>query len=392
MPDSFDLQTYPQYFSEAHEDFRRSVRSFVAREITPHVDAWDEAGSFPRELYRKAAQAGLLGVGFPEELGGTPADLFYALVAYEEVARCGAGGVQASLLSYAIGLPPVVALGSEEMKRRVVPAVLSGEKISALAITEPGGGSDVAAVRTTAVADGDDYVLDGEKTFITSGIRADFITVAVRTDPGSRGAGGISLLLVEGNPPGLARTNLRKMGWWASDTALLSFTGCRVPRANLIGEEHRGFKAIMNNFNGERLMMAAMACVYAELCLEEALQWARSRKTFGQPLSERQVIRHKLVDMAMRIDAARTLTYDIAHQMEHRTGTSERLVARICMLKNFATQTMQFCADQAVQILGGMGFMRGTTCERVYREAKVFMIGGGAEEIMKELAARQLGI
>jgi acyl-CoA dehydrogenase len=392
MADHFDFQTYPQYFSAEHDEFRRSVRSFVSREITPYADAWDEAGSFPRELYPKAAQAGLFGIGYPEEYGGTPADLFFALVAYEEIARCGAGGVQASLLSYAIGLPPIVAHGSEAMKRRVVPAVLAGEKISALAITEPGGGSDVAAVRTTAVPDGADYVLNGEKTFITSGVRADYITVAVRTDPASKGAGGISLLLVEGNPPGLTRTNLRKMGWWASDTALLSFSNCRVPRANLIGEEHRGFKAIMNNFNGERLMMAAMACVYAELCLNEALDWARSRKTFGQPLSERQVIRHKLVDMAMRIDASRTLTYDIAHQMANRIGSPERLVARICMAKNFTTQTMQFCADQAVQILGGMGFMRGTICERVYREAKVFMIGGGAEEIMKELAARQHGI
>ncbi len=284
----------------------------------------------------------------------------------------------------------MVAHGSSALKRRIVPPVLAGEKIAALAITEPGGGSDVAALRTTAVKDGDHYVVNGEKTFITSGMRADFLTVAVRTDPANRGPGGVSLLLIDGDTPGLQRTELKKMGWWASDTAHLHFDQCRVPVANLIGEEGRGFKAIMHNFNHERLMMATLACGYAQACTEEALAWARERKTFGAALSQRQVIRHKLVDMLARIESARALVYDLAYRLQSGLGSAEDLVARCCMAKVVATQAMQFCADQAVQVLGGMGFMRGTKSERIYREVKVMMIGGGSEEIMKDLAARQL--
>ena len=388
----FDPTPSPALFSAEHDQFRATVRTFVAREITPHVDAWDEAGRVPRELYRKAGELGILGVGFPEEYGGTPADEFMKIVVAEEIAGAGAGGVQAALGSHGIGLPPLVAVGSEALKRRVIPPVLAGEKISALAITEPSGGSDVAALRTRAVRDGDHYVVNGEKTFITSGMRADFITTAVRTDPAAKGAAGISLLLIEGDTPGLERTELKKMGWWASDTATLHFSDCRVPVTNLVGEENAGFKAIMLNFNSERLAMAVMAVRYAQICLDEAANWARERHTFGAPLAERQVIRHKLVDMAMRIDYARTLTYELADCVQQQRGPLPELVARLSMLKVVTTQTMQFCADQAVQILGGMGFMRGTRAERIYREVKVMMIGGGSEEIMKDLAARQLGV
>jgi acyl-CoA dehydrogenase len=368
------------------------VRRFVDAEIAPHVNAWDEAGTFPRELYRRAAAVGITGVGYPEALGGTPADIFYGIAAAEEIARAGCGGVQASLGSHGIALPPIVAHGSDALKQRVVPPVLAGDKIAALCITEPGGGSDVAALKTTALRDGDYYVVDGEKTFITSGMRADFLTVAVRTDPANKGPGGVSLLVIDGDTPGLTRHELKKMGWWCSDTAHLRFEHCRVPVANRVGAEGEGFKAIMHNFNSERLMMAAMSCGYAQACAEEALAWARERQTFGEPLAQRQVIRHKLVDMAARIEAARAVVYDLAYRVEHGLGARGELVARTCMVKVLATQAMQFCADQAVQILGGMGFMRGTKSERLYREAKVMMIGGGSEEIMKDLAARQLGV
>jgi len=388
----FDLPPRPEYFSPDHEAYRASVRRFVDSEIAPHAHAWDEAGTFPRELYRKAAAVGLIGMGYPEELGGTPADVFFGIAAAEEVARAGCGGVQASLGSHGIALPPIVAHGSDALKHRVVPPVLTGDKIAALCITEPGGGSDVAALRTTAVRDGDHYVVNGEKTFITSGMRADFLTVAVRTDPANRGPAGVSLLVIDGDTPGLQRSELKKMGWWCSDTAHLTFTDCRVPVANRIGAEGEGFRAIMHNFNSERLMMAAMACSYGEACAREALDWARERKTFGAALSERQVIRHKLVDMAARVEAARALVYDLAHRLQHGLGGPADLVARACMAKVLATQAMQFCADQAVQILGGMGYMRGTRSERLYREAKVMMIGGGSEEIMKDLAARQWSI
>lgn len=388
----FDTTALPHYFTAEHEQFRDTLRSFIANEITPFVNDWDEAGEFPLSLYGKAANIGLLGLGFPEEYGGTPVDVFYKLIVAEEFARCGSGGVQASLNSHTIGLPPVVAAGSAELKQRIIPDVIAGRKIMALAVTEPSGGSDVASLRTTAVRDGDHYVVNGEKTFITSGMRADYFTVAVRTDPGNRGAGGVSALVIAGNTPGLTRVELKKMGWWASDTAQLHFDQCRVSVANLLGQENRGFGIFMGNFNSERLYMSASAVGFAQACLDEALAWARERKTFGEPLSQRQVIRHKLMDMMMRIDAARALVYDLAYRIEHQSEEPSRLVARIAMAKVASTRALQFCADQAVQILGGMGFMRGTLSERVYREVKVMMIGGGSEEVLKDLAAKQMGI
>ena len=387
-----DAPPLPFYFSPDHEQFRASLREFVAREITPFVNEWDEAGTFPRSLYQRAAEMGVLGLNYPEEYGGTPADLFYQIVVAEEFARCGCGGVQASINSHSIALPPILAAGSDALKRRVLPPVLAGQKIAALAVTEPSGGSDVASLRTAAIRDGGHYVVNGEKTFITSGIRADFITTAVRTDPASKGAVGISVLVIDGDTPGLTRTPLKKMGWWSSDTAHLRFDNCRVPVAHLVGEENRGFKTFMNNFNSERLFMSALACGMAEVCLKEAVDWTRQRISFGTPLSERQVVRHKLMDMTLRIDAARTLVYDLTYRIQHQLDDSARLVARVCLAKVQATQAMQFCADQAVQLLGGMGYMRGTQSERIYREVKVMMIGGGSEEVMKDLAARQLGV
>ena len=370
--------------------FRASARRFVEREIAPHVAAWDEAETFPRALYAQAAEAGLIGLGYPEEYGGTPAPMRLRLVATEEVARAGSGGLMASLFSHSIGLPPIVAHGSEVLKRRIVPDVLAGRKIAALAITEPGGGSDVARLACSARRDGDTWVIDGEKTFITSGVRADWITVAVRT--GSKGAAGISLIAVPGDAPDLERTPLAKMGWWCSDTAQLRFSSCRVPADHLIGEENAGFRAIMENFNSERLLMSAGAAAFAQVCYDEALAWAKERKTFGAALVEHQAVRHKLMDMRMRIASSRAWLADLVERHDAGGAGDPEWVAELCLLKNHATQAMQFCADQAVQILGGMGYMRGTRSERIYREVKVMMIGGGAEEIMKELAARQLGL
>ena len=374
------------FYDESHEAFRATVRRFVEKEIAPFVDEWDEAGTFPRELYRKAASAGLLGLGFPEEYGGTRADQFHRIVLSEELARCGGGGVVASLMSHTIGSPPIAAFGSEALKQRVLPAVLAGEKISALAITEPSGGSDVAELRTTARREGDHYVVNGSKMFITSGVRADFYTVAVRT--GGPGASGVSLLLIERGMPGFTQQQLRKMGWWASDTAQLFFDDVKVPVGNLIGEECRGFRYVMLNFNSERLGMAASCASFARVCLEEAIAWAKERTVFGGRLADQQVIRHKLVDMAMRVEATQAFLEQLAWRVEN----GESPVAEIAMLKNQATQTLAYCASEAVQIHGGMGFMRGVKVERIYREVKVNAIGGGAEEIMKDLAARQMRI
>ena len=399
-----------------------TVKRFTLERIAPHVGAWEVAGEVPRELYREVAALGLLGLGYPEELGGTPAPFALRHAVSTTMSRHGgSGGVMAALFSHNIGLPPVLNHGTPELQREVIPPVLRGEKIAALAITEPGGGSDVAALRTRARGDGGDWVIDGEKIFITSGMRADWITVAVRTgDPGTEepprfaapqgglaalgrpgggkgGSGGVSMIVVPGDAAGLSRTRLDKMGWLCSDTAHLRFDGVRVPQRYLLGEEGSGFKIIMTNFNGERLGMSAMALGFAQACYDEALDWARQRRTFGSALVEKQAIRHKLVDMQMRIRSTQawldavTAAADTNPEKLTSDPVSTDWVAQVCMLKNHATQTMQFCADQAVQILGGMGFMRGTRSERIYREAKVMMIGGGAEEIMKELAARQSG-
>jgi acyl-CoA dehydrogenase len=303
----------------------------------------------------------------------------------EELARAGSGGLIASLMSHGIGTPPIAHVGSHEQKQRFVAPVIAGEKIAALAITEPGGGSDVASLRTKAVRDGDHYIVNGSKTFITSGLRADFITTAVRT--GGDGMGGISLLVIEGDAPGLTRTPLHKMGWWCSDTATLYFDNCRVPVANRIGPENAGFMAIMMNFNNERLMLAAQAWAFAQVCYEESLAYARERQTFGKPLIRNQVIRHKLVDMRMRVEAVKAHIDVLAW----RVGQKQFPVAELSMLKNHATTALEWVANEAMQIFGGAGYLRGSKVERIYRETKVLTIGGGSLEIMKDLAAKQMG-
>jgi acyl-CoA dehydrogenase len=374
------------FYGPEHEAFRATIRRFVERKVEPFATQWDEAGEFPRELYAKAAEVGLIGLGFPAEYGGVECDRFMRIMATQEFARAGSGGVSASLFSHTIGAPPILRRGSAEMKARVLPQILSGEKISALAITEPGGGSDVANLQTHAAREGDYFVVSGSKTFITSGMRADYLTVAVRT--GGPGMGGISLLLIEGDTPGLQRTPLKKMGWWASDTATLYFENCRVPAGNLIGEENSGFRTIMLNFNDERLHMAAGSIAFARVCLDEAIAYAKERKTFGKPISQHQVIRHKLVDMAMRIEASQAMLELLTWRLEQ----GEDPIAEICMLKNQSTTTLAYCASEAVQIFGGAGYMRGGKVERIYREVKVNAIGGGTEEIMKDLASRQMGL
>jgi acyl-CoA dehydrogenase len=371
------------------------VRRFALERLAPRVPEWEAAGELPLSLHAEAAALGLLGLGYPEALGGTPAPFAWRNAMSVALARHGAsGGVMASLFSHNIALPPLLRHGTPALQQEVIPPVLRGEKVAALAITEPGAGSDVAALTTRARLEGGDYVIDGEKVFITSGVRADWITVAVRTgEPGTRGSGGISMLVVPGSAKGLQRTRLDKMGWHASDTAHLRFDGVRVPARYLVGEEGAGFRMVMGNFNGERLAMSAMALGFAQACYDEALDWARGRRTFGSALVDKQVIRHKLMDMQMRIHATQAWLEAVTELADAgKLESDPDCIAQVCLLKNQATQAMQFCADQAVQVLGGMGYMRGTRSERIYREVKVMMIGGGAEEIMKDLAARQWGL
>jgi acyl-CoA dehydrogenase len=285
-----------------------------------------------------------------------------------------------------IGGMGIVIDGTPEQKERYLRRLAAGEIIGSVALTEPDNGSDAGGLKTFARRDGDHYIVNGEKTFITSGMRADWLTVAVRT--GGAGPGGVSMLLIPGDTPGLSRAKLKKMGWWASDTATLHFADCRVPVEYLIGDEGGGFQIIMRNFNSERMGMSASCAAYARVCVEEAIGYARQRETFGKPLTQHQVIRHKLVDMMQKVVATESMLMLLAWRLTQ----GESPVAEICMLKNQATQTMAHCASEAVQIFGGAGYMRGAKVERIYREVKVNAIGGGAEEIMKDLASRQMGL
>ena len=374
--------------TEERKALRDMVRDFVAREIKPHADDWDEKGQVPWELHREAGALGLFGFGIDECYGGLGFDdAFLRAIYAEEISQCGATGVPADLGARSISVGPIHTLGSEQLKQRVLPRVLSGEQGASLAITEPSGGSDVANLRTRAVRDKGDYVLQGAKTFITGGMRSDYFVVAART--GAEGLSGISLFLVDADAPGFSRQPLaRKMGWWCSDTASLFFDDCRVPAENLLGPEGRGFLAVMQNFNFERFFMAAQCLGMMQACLDDATTWARERKTFGKRLVEHQVIRHKLADMSARIDATRALIQQIAWNINE----GEIPVAEICKAKFFASKGLEFCASEAMQILGGAGFLRGNRIERIYREVKVMAIGGGSEEILRDLAARQMGL
>ncbi len=376
------------YFNETHAMVRETARRFVEQEVRPHIDAWEEAGGFPREVYNKAGGLGLLGIGHPEALGGTGEhDIFMKIAVTEELMRSTSGGFAASIGSLDIGLPPVWRMGSPELQKRIVPAVLAGEKIAALAITEPGGGSDVANLRTRAVRNGDHYVVNGAKTFITSGTRADYVTVAVRT--GEAGYAGVSLLLIEKGTPGFSvGRDLKKMGWWASDTAELFFSDCRVPVGNLIGPENSGFLTIMLNFQTERLALAVMAYMTAQIALEACLDYVKTRVTFGKPLSKHQVIRHKLAEMATKVEIAREYTLHCATRM----ARGKQILKEVSMAKNFATETSDAVTYEAVQIFGGMGFMRESVVERLYRDNRILSIGGGTHEIMNEIIAKQLDL
>jgi len=377
--------SFQDYFGETHNLVRQTVRKFVDREIKPYVQAWEEQGTFPRELYQKAGEAGILGIGYPEIYGGTEGDIFLKVAAVEEIVRCGSGGVAAGLGSLDIGLPPIVRSGRAALKERLIPPVLRGEKISALAITEPDAGSDVGGIKTRAVREGDYYRVNGRKTFITSGARADVLTCAVRT--GDAGPHGLSLLVIESHTPGFSVSQvLKKMGWWASDTAELIFEDCLVPAENLLGEENQGFYGIMENFQHERLQLALMANTTAQLAYEESLKYVKQREAFGRKLEGFQVLRHKLVDMATLIEASREFTYRIAAKID--AGLNP--IKEISMAKNFSCQVSDQVTYEAVQIHGGYGYMREYLVERLYRDNRILSIGGGTQEIMKEIISKMI--
>ncbi|GAB3243431.1 acyl-CoA dehydrogenase family protein [Nocardioides dilutus] len=390
----------PQGGLEA-DAIRELGAEFVRRKVAPHLQEWEDAGTIPRELHLAAGKQGLLGLSFPEEVGGGGGTLMDSVDLQEAMFAAGASsGLMAGLFTSGIALPHLVAdwaaSGNTDLVDRFVRPTLAGELIGSLAVTEPDGGSDVAGIRTTAVREGDHYVVNGAKTFITSGVRADFVTTAVRTGgstPSLGGHAGISLLVVEAGTPGFAvDRSLRKMGWHCSDTAELSYVDVHVPVANLVGEENTGFYQIAEQFVVERIALAVHAYGIAARSLELTAAYCRERETFGKPLIANQVVRHKLVEMRRQVEVARTYARHVAER--HVAGSPEdkhTVIAEACLAKQTACDAATYVCDQAVQLHGGTGYMHGTEVERHYRDARILPIGGGATEVLTDLTARLMG-
>ncbi|SCL39912.1 acyl-CoA dehydrogenase [Micromonospora pallida] len=373
---------------------RELTRAFVTREVLPHLADWERAGSVPRALHEAAARVGLLGIGFPERVGGSGGDLLDSIVVTEEIIRAGgSSGLVAALFTHGIALPHMVAAagsdspGPADLVERYVRPTLAGTMIGALAITEPEGGSDVAAIRTHARRDGDHYVVNGAKTYITSGVRADFVTTAVCT--GRLGRGPLTLLVIDKGTPGFTVGRpLEKLGWHCSDTAELSFVDVRVPVANRIGTEDTGFLAIMQHFATERLTLATSAYATAQRCVELAVRWCRDRSTFGRPLVDRQLVRHRLAGMHTAAESARAYVHEVAA----RVAAGEPVVTEVAMAKNVAVAACSRVVDEALQLHGGFGYLRDAEVERHYRDSRLLGIGGGTTEIMNEIIAKGMGL
>jgi acyl-CoA dehydrogenase len=363
------------------------AREFTRREVTPYLQAWEDAGEVPRDLHRKAARQGLLGVAFPEAVGGEGGDLLDSSAVQEAMFEEGASsGLMAALFTSGIALPHLAASGNPDLVDRFVRPTLAGELVGSLAVTEPGGGSDVAGIRTTARRDGDHYVVNGTKTFITSGVRANFATTAVRT--GGPGRTGVSLLVVEKGSPGFTvDRSLATMGWHCCDTAELGYAEVRVPVANLVGAEGSGFAQIAEQFVVERIALAVHAYGIASRSLALTAAYCRERETFGRPLVANQVVRHRLVEMRRQVEVARTYVHAVAA----RQVAGEDVVAEACLAKQTAVEASAYVCDQAVQLHGGAGYLHGTEVERHYRDARILPIGGGATEVLTDLTARLLG-
>jgi citronellyl-CoA dehydrogenase len=375
-------------FSEDHQAFRRTVREFCERELAPHARAWDEAAEFPKELFRRFAELGLFGIRHDPAWGGSGLDYWYVVAYAEELVRCrNAGLAMAMLVHGEMAIPVIGDLGTDEQKREFLAPAIRGERIAALAVSEPDAGSDVAAIRTTARRDGDDLVVNGSKMWITNGARADFLTMAVRT--GGEGHGGLSLLLFPTDTPGFqVSRKLEKVGNPSSDTAVLYFDECRVPARWLLGEENAGFGYVMMNFQGERLVAAVQAVAAMQQMVEDAIRYGEERTAFGRPIARFQAWRHKLAEHLTAIEAARWLTYRACDLFDRE----QVAVREISMAKLFACDLAQDVAYDCMQLHGGMGYVLETDIARAWRDVRALTIAGGTSEIMKEIVARQAGL
>ena len=377
---------FDNYLTQEHRMVRDTCRRFAETEILPHAIEWEEAEYFPDELFKKAGEAGIIGAGFLERHGGSGGGAMMNVMAIEGLMRGGSTGVSVGLGSAGIALPPIINGANEAQIERYVKPTIAGDKIAALAVTEPGAGSDVAGIRTRAVRDGDHYIVNGNKIFITSGVRADFLTTLVRT--GDDPHAGVSFLIIETETEGVqVSRSLKKTGWRASDTAELAFDDVRVPVENIIGGEGAAFILLMQNFQMERLALAAYGAVTAELAYDEARAYVKERTAFGKTLSGFQVTRHKLADMGTQVLAAKNIVYQVASRMD----AGLEVVAEVSMAKNFTSDVALSVCHDAVQLFGGMGYMRETLVERLSRDARVLPIGGGTQEVMKEIISKRVG-
>jgi acyl-CoA dehydrogenase len=388
MLDQAKPATRSVYFSEEHEMLRAQVRRFVEEEIKPHALAWEEQGFTPRAILRKMGTLGFLGIRYPAEYGGSEMNTLGSVVLAEELGRSTFSGVAITVLVHTdMASVHIFNTGSKAQKDRFMPDIIAGKKIVAVAVTEPGAGSDVKGIRTTARRDGDHYVLNGAKTFITNGVYGDLYCVAVKTDPGGRPSQSVSIILVEKGTPGFRVSRaLDKHGWRSSDTAELVFEDCRVPTENILGEEGRGFYSIMKNFQNERTMIAAMATGEAEAALEITLDWVRDRQAFGAPLWDKQAIRSRLAMLASKVEAGRQLVYHSAWL----DAQGFDAVKEVSMAKAYCGELVNEVMYACVQFHGGMGFMRESAIERMSRDARVQSIGGGATEVMLEEVAKRI--
>lgn len=383
-----EVETY--WGGDAERELAATVRGFTEKHILPHADEWERTGELPRSLHVEAAKLGLLGLGFPEAAGGEGGTVRETVTVGEAMHAAGApGGVFASLFTNGIACPHLAHFGTAEQIDRWVRPTLRGEMIGSLAITEPGGGSDVGHLRTTARRDGDEYVVNGAKTYITSGVRADFYVVAVRTGGEDKpGSAGVSLLVIERGTPGFEVSGpLDKLGWRSSDTAELNFSDVRVPVSNLVGEENGGFGLIAMGFVPERLSLAVAGYSHAQRCLDLTLEWVRTRETFGKPLIKRQAVQNTITEMARRIEISRTYTRHVADLF----AGGHDAIAEVCFAKNTAVECGEWVANQAVQLFGGLGYMAESEVSRQYRDVRLLGIGGGTTEILTTLAANRLG-
>ena len=377
------------YFSEEHNIFRKSVRDFVKKEIRPYAEEWEEAESYPREIFKRMGNLGFLGLSYPEEYGGGGADYFTNIVFAEEISKCGTLGFAMTVLVQTdIATPAINEYGTHEQKLKYLKPALAGEKIIALGVTEPNHGSDVSSLETTAVKDGENYIIKGSKIFITNGTQADLITLGVRTGLG-KSEKGLSLIIFETKTPGFSvGRKLKKMGMRSSDTAELFFDDCVVPAENLLGEEGQGFYAIMAGFENERLVGAAMSYSGVEVALDLSIKYARKRIQFGRPIGQFQAISHMLSEMATDIEAAKQLTYHAAWLRSNGKPCRKE----VHMAKVFATEMANQVANKAIQIFGGYGYMQEYEVERIYRDVRLANIGAGTSQIMKNIIAKQLGL